>query len=122
MEADIRNARYLEYGEHNGNLYGTKVDSVLSVIRSGKMCILDCSASTLKLLHNSSELLPYIIFLAAPGMDQLQYMYAEKKGFYGSTAKGDTFNRQSSSRYSSRRARTLESLASLYEVSVLELQ
>ncbi|KAF2367597.1 PDZ domain [Trinorchestia longiramus] len=115
MEIDIRNGRYLEYGELNGNLYGTKIDSILSVIRSGKMCVLDCSPDSLKFLHNSSELLPFIIFLAAPGMDQIKYMYAEKKGFYGSSAKSMTFDRQSSSRYSSRRARTLESLASLYE-------
>ncbi|XP_018019124.1 protein PALS2 isoform X2 [Hyalella azteca] len=115
MEADIRNGRYLEYGELNGHLYGTKIDSVLAVIRSGKMCVLDCAADSLKFLHNSSELLPYIIFLAAPGMDQIKHMYAEKKGFYGSSAKSMTFDRQSSSRYSSRRARTLESLASLYE-------
>lgn len=43
MDADIRNGRYLEYGELNGNLYGTKLDSILSVVRSGKMCVLDCS-------------------------------------------------------------------------------
>lgn len=45
MEADIRTHRYLEYGELNGNLYGTKLDSVLAVIRAGKMCVLDCSPS-----------------------------------------------------------------------------
>ncbi|ROT69364.1 MAGUK p55 subfamily member 6, partial [Penaeus vannamei] len=43
MEADVRQHRYLEYGEFSGNLYGTKLDSILSVIRSGKMCLLDCS-------------------------------------------------------------------------------
>lgn len=43
MEADVRHHRYLEYGELNGNLYGTKIESILSIIRSGKMCVLDCS-------------------------------------------------------------------------------
>ena len=34
-------ARYLEYGEFDGNYYGTKYDSVRQIIRSEKMCILD---------------------------------------------------------------------------------
>ncbi|XP_050701109.1 protein PALS2-like isoform X3 [Eriocheir sinensis] len=75
MEADIRHHRYLEYGELNANLYGTKIDSILSVIRSGKMCVLDCSPASLKYLRNSSEMLPYVIFLAAPGMDQIKSLY-----------------------------------------------
>ncbi|XP_066954191.1 protein PALS2 isoform X9 [Macrobrachium rosenbergii] len=75
MEADIRHHGYLEYGELNGNLYGTKCDSILSVIRSGKMCVLDCSPASLKYLRNSSEMLPYVIFLAAPGMDQIKNLY-----------------------------------------------
>ncbi|KAG8231202.1 hypothetical protein J437_LFUL010899 [Ladona fulva] len=43
MEQDIREHGFLEYGEHNGHLYGTKLDHVRQVIRSGKMCVLDCS-------------------------------------------------------------------------------
>jgi len=113
MESDIRNHRYLEYGEHNGNLYGTKIESILSVIRSGRMCVLDCSPSSLKYLRNSSELLPYVIFLDAPGMDQIKEMnnFTNSQGSKGNL----TFDRHNSARYSSRRARTLESLASLYE-------
>lgn len=41
MEADIRAGKYLEHGDYEGNLYGTKVDSIRDVMRSGKMCILD---------------------------------------------------------------------------------
>ncbi|KAJ8961179.1 hypothetical protein NQ318_008860 [Aromia moschata] len=59
MEEDIKNNKFLEYGEYNGHLYGTHLDSIREVIKQ--------------------------------------------------------FERQSSIRYSSRRARTLESLASLYE-------
>nr|XP_045609436.1 protein PALS2-like isoform X3 [Procambarus clarkii]XP_045609437.1 protein PALS2-like isoform X3 [Procambarus clarkii] len=114
MEADIRHHRYLEYGELNGNLYGTKLDSILSIIRSGKMCVLDCSPASLKYLRNSSEMLPYVIFLAAPGMDQIKSLYNIGSSM-GSSNRNLTFDRSSSMRYSSRRARTLESLASLYE-------
>ncbi|KAI5635421.1 guanylate kinase domain-containing protein [Phthorimaea operculella] len=108
MERDAHAGRFLEYGEHNGHLYGTHLDSIRAVIKEGKMCILDCAPASLKLLHNSSEFLPYVVMVAAAGIDQLRNLtYASNRNL--------TFDRQSSIRYSSRRARTLESLASLYE-------
>ncbi|XP_036320487.1 MAGUK p55 subfamily member 6 isoform X2 [Rhagoletis pomonella] len=113
MEEQIKRNEFLEYGEHNGHLYGLHLDSVKEVIRSGRMCILDCAPSTLKFLHNSQELMPFVIFIAAPGMEQLRHIYSERRAT-GST-KNLMFDRQSSIRFSSRRARTLESLASLYE-------
>ncbi|XP_051169533.1 protein PALS2 isoform X2 [Leptopilina boulardi] len=114
METDIREHRYLEHGEHGGHLYGTKLDSVRDLIRAGKMCILDCSPAALKILHNSTEFMPYVIFIAAPGMEQLKSLYDLGRST-GASNRNLTFDRQSSIRYSSRRARTLESLASLYE-------
>ncbi|XP_038222207.1 MAGUK p55 subfamily member 6 isoform X1 [Zerene cesonia] len=108
MERDAHAGRFLEYGEHNGHLYGTHLDSIRAVIKEGKMCILDCAPQSLKLLHNSSEFLPFVVMIGAPGIDQLRNLtYASNRNL--------TFDRQSSIRYSSRRARTLESLASLYE-------
>lgn len=41
MEADIKSGRFLEHGEYDGNLYGTKINSIHEVIESGKVCILD---------------------------------------------------------------------------------
>lgn len=112
MEHDVRDHQFLEFGEHNNHLYGTKLDSIRAVIRQGKMCVLDCSPNALKTLHNSPEFMPYVIFLAAPGMDQLKSIYENSR--YSSRNLG-TFDRSSSIRFSSRRARTLESLTSLYE-------
>lgn len=43
MEHDIREHKFLEYGENGGNLYGTNLDSIRDVINEGKMCVLDCS-------------------------------------------------------------------------------
>ncbi|KAI8427591.1 hypothetical protein MSG28_002087 [Choristoneura fumiferana] len=108
MERDIHAGRFLEHGEHNGHLYGTHLDSIRAVIKEGKMCILDCAPQSLKLLHNSSEFLPFVVMVAAPGIEQLRNLtFASNRNL--------TFDRQSSIRFSSRRARTLESLASLYE-------
>ncbi|KAL1513454.1 hypothetical protein ABEB36_002863 [Hypothenemus hampei] len=117
MDEDIRNNKFLEYGEYNGHLYGTHLDSIREIIKQGKMCILDCSPMSLKILHNSSEFLPYVIFIAAPGMEQLKSLYdiSKSNSNLRYSSRNLTFDRQSSIRYSSRRARTLESLASLYE-------
>ncbi|XP_034472317.1 MAGUK p55 subfamily member 6 [Drosophila innubila] len=113
MDEAIKQNEFLEYGEHNGNLYGTHMQSIKDVINSGRMCILDCAPNALKVLHNSQELMPFVIFIAAPGMEQLKTIYADRRAT-GSN-RNLSFDRQSSIRFSSRRARTLESLASLYE-------
>ncbi|XP_075152825.1 MAGUK p55 subfamily member vari isoform X3 [Haematobia irritans] len=113
MEQEIKENNFLEYGEHNGNLYGTHIQTIKDVINSGKMCVLDCAPNALKILHNSQELMPFVIFIGAPGMEQLKSIYAERRAT--GSSKNLTFDRQSSIRFSSRRARTLESLASLYE-------
>ncbi|XP_053603075.1 protein PALS2 isoform X3 [Plodia interpunctella] len=72
MERDAHAGRFLEYGEHNGHLYGTHLDSIRAIIKEGKMCILDCAPQSLKLLHTSSEFLPFAVMLAAPGIEQLR--------------------------------------------------
>lgn len=36
MEEEIKNNKFLEYGEHSGNLYGTHLDSIRDVIKQGK--------------------------------------------------------------------------------------
>ncbi|XP_008484913.1 uncharacterized protein LOC103521581, partial [Diaphorina citri] len=73
----------------------------------------------LKILHNSTEFLPLVIFLAAPGVDNLKFLYdygrSHNHNHNGYSSRNLTFDRTSSIRYSSRRARTMESLASLYE-------
>ena len=117
MEWGIKNHEFLEYGEHNGNLYGTKLDSVRAIIDEGRTCILDSSPQSLKLLRYSSEFMPFIIFLAAPGLEEMRHIYDNLRvtnSMIASSKNLASFERSSSIRYSSRRARTLESLSSLY--------
>lgn len=40
MEEDVAAGKFIEYGEYKGNLYGTSVESVLSLINAGFVCIL----------------------------------------------------------------------------------
>jgi guanylate kinase len=80
MEKDILENKYVEYGEFNGNLYGTRVDSCWDVVKSGKMCVLDVSPVALKMLKNT-EYMPYIVFIAAPSVEALKFMYEEGRRF-----------------------------------------
>jgi guanylate kinase len=74
IEADIKKGEYLEWGEHNGNLYGTKLNTIRQVVQSGKMCIIDCAPKALKLLSNQ-EFMPYIVFVKCPStIDDLYSM------------------------------------------------
>ena len=41
MQRDIDDGKYVEWGEYEGELYGTKIDSIRNIMRIGKMCILD---------------------------------------------------------------------------------
>ncbi|CAL1530096.1 unnamed protein product [Lymnaea stagnalis] len=76
MERDILDNKYVEHGEFNFNLYGTRIDSCWDVVKSGKMCVLDVSPAALKLLKNQ-EFMPYIVFIASPSVAALKVMYEE---------------------------------------------
>ncbi|XP_069490452.1 MAGUK p55 subfamily member 2 isoform X6 [Ambystoma mexicanum] len=71
MEMDIKAGRYLEHGEYEGNLYGTKIDSIHEVVESGKMCILDVNPQAVKVLR-TAEFVPYVVFIEAPDFDTLR--------------------------------------------------
>ncbi|XP_066520979.1 MAGUK p55 subfamily member 2b isoform X2 [Hoplias malabaricus] len=73
MEADIKNGRFLEHGEYDSNLYGTKINSIHEVVDSGKICILDVNPQALKVLR-TAEFLPYVVFIEAPDFEVLKDM------------------------------------------------
>lgn len=101
MEKDIKESRYLEHGEYDGNLYGTKIDSIHEVVTAGRTCILDVNpqvgqrrthsisgsafpksfgsditfyAQALKVLK-TAEFMPFVVFIAAPELDTLRAMH-----------------------------------------------
>ncbi len=74
MEADIKAGHYLEHGEYDGNLYGTKIDSIHEVVEAGRICILDVNPQvrhqhlwdfiiTFIVFHENHFLIPICIFL-----------------------------------------------------------
>ncbi|XP_061572666.1 MAGUK p55 subfamily member 6a [Cololabis saira] len=74
MEKDIKDSRYLEHGEYDGNLYGTKIDSIHEVVHAGRTCILDVNPQALKVLK-TAEFMPFVVFIAAPELDTLREMH-----------------------------------------------
>ncbi|XP_071388920.1 MAGUK p55 subfamily member 6a isoform X2 [Centroberyx affinis] len=74
MEKDIKDSRYLEHGEYDGNLYGTKIDSIHEVVEAGRTCILDVNPQALKVLK-TAEFMPFVVFIAAPELDTLRAMH-----------------------------------------------
>uniref|UniRef100_A0AAY4A2R3 Membrane palmitoylated protein 2 n=1 Tax=Denticeps clupeoides TaxID=299321 RepID=A0AAY4A2R3_9TELE len=74
MEMDIKASRYLEHGEYDANLYGTKIDSIHEVVNTGRTCILDVNPQALKVLK-TSEFMPFVVFIAAPELDILRAMH-----------------------------------------------
>ncbi|XP_019607788.2 MAGUK p55 subfamily member 2 isoform X8 [Rhinolophus sinicus] len=73
MEADIRAGRYLEHGEYEGNLYGTRIDSIRGVVAAGKVCVLDVNPQAVKVLR-TAEFVPYVVFIEAPDFETLRAM------------------------------------------------
>lgn len=74
MERDIKDSCYLEHGEYDGNLYGTKMDSIHEVVNAGRTCILDVNPQALKVLK-TAQFMPFVVFIAAPELDTLRAMH-----------------------------------------------
>uniref|UniRef100_A0A8C9XNC7 Protein associated with LIN7 2, MAGUK p55 family member a n=1 Tax=Sander lucioperca TaxID=283035 RepID=A0A8C9XNC7_SANLU len=74
MERDIKDSRYLEHGEYDGNLYGTNIHSIHEVVNAGRTCILDVNPQALKVLR-TAEFMPFVVFIAAPELDTLRAMH-----------------------------------------------
>uniref|UniRef100_A0A1A8I302 Protein PALS1 n=3 Tax=Nothobranchius TaxID=28779 RepID=A0A1A8I302_NOTKU len=73
FEAELAAGKLIESGEFEKNHYGTSTDSVRQVINTGKICVLCLHTQALKVLR-SSDLKPYIIFIAPPSQERLRYL------------------------------------------------
>ncbi|XP_040565434.1 protein PALS1 isoform X2 [Lepeophtheirus salmonis] len=86
FEEDLVNKRFLEHGEFEKHYYGTSLDSVRTVINSGKICLLNLQPTSLQILYES-DLKPYIIFLTPPSLN----VYKHQKNKYGEVFKEDEY-------------------------------
>ena len=83
MEHDTRDHQFLECGEHNGHLYGTKLDTIRTIIRQGKMCVLDCSPNVIinfQIRINGTKFervfISFVLSLGFENSSQLSRVYA----------------------------------------------
>ncbi|XP_061668923.1 MAGUK p55 subfamily member 5b [Syngnathoides biaculeatus] len=75
FEADLSAGKFIESGEYEKNLYGTSTDSVRHVVNSGRICLLCLHTRSLKVLR-SSNLKPFVIFIAPPSQERLRTLLA----------------------------------------------
>ncbi|KAE8286667.1 MAGUK p55 subfamily member 5-A MAGUK family factor Nagie oko protein [Larimichthys crocea] len=75
FETDLSSGKFIESGEYEKNLYGTSTDSVRHVINSGRICLLCLHTRSLQVLR-SSNLKPYVIFIAPPSQERLRTLLA----------------------------------------------
>ncbi|XP_056286808.1 MAGUK p55 subfamily member 4 isoform X2 [Pseudoliparis swirei] len=67
----VYNNRFLDYGEYNGNLYGTSMESVREVLTSGKICVMDIDPNAIQAVRNH-ELRAYIVYVKPPSQERLK--------------------------------------------------
>ncbi|XP_035465278.1 protein PALS1 [Scophthalmus maximus] len=77
FETELAAGKLIESGDFEKNLYGTSTDSVRQVINTGKICVLCLHTQALKVLR-SSDLKPYIIFIAPPSQERLRALLAKE--------------------------------------------
>lgn len=71
MEQDIKDGKFLETCEVHGNLYGTSLAAIRSVIDSGKICVIDVNIDGAVSI-SKTDLNPYIIFLRPVSVEALE--------------------------------------------------
>lgn len=74
MILGITQNHFAEHGDFDGQLYGTKFDTIRHVIRSGRMCVLDISPQAIKTVK-TPEFMPYVVFIGAPPVEIMRNMY-----------------------------------------------
>ncbi|XP_061082858.1 MAGUK p55 subfamily member 4 [Conger conger] len=71
FENMVYNHRFVEYGEHRGNMYGTSVDAIRKVLDSGKICVIDIEPHAIQAVR-SQTLKAYVIFVKPPSACRMQ--------------------------------------------------
>jgi len=67
MDELLRRDDLLDFRQHNSYRYGTTFAAIRKVMAHNKLCIVNCcNPESLKILHNSTEFLPFVIFVGQP--------------------------------------------------------
>jgi guanylate kinase len=63
MKREIAEGKFIENAVYSGNLYGTSVEAVISVLNQGKVCILDIDMQGVKSIKNTASLASRSLYL-----------------------------------------------------------
>ncbi|TKR68289.1 hypothetical protein L596_024290 [Steinernema carpocapsae] len=86
MEKWIRDGRCLEYGEYRGNIYGTLIDSVTTIMDEGHVPLLSPHPFALQMLR-TREFKPVVIFIKAPELRVFRETRLASRSIQASSAK-----------------------------------
>ncbi|XP_053301017.1 MAGUK p55 subfamily member 5b isoform X1 [Pleuronectes platessa] len=75
FETDLASGKFIESGEYEKNLYGTGTESIRHIVNSGRICLLCMHTRSLQVLR-TSNLKPYVIFIAPPSQERLRTLLA----------------------------------------------
>ena len=70
MNTAIQKGEFLEYGEHDGHIYGTRLSTIKEINKQGVVSILDVEPNSLKVLRNKTYS-PLVVYIA-PGQGSNQ--------------------------------------------------
>ncbi|GAA5959593.1 hypothetical protein JCM3765_007209 [Sporobolomyces pararoseus] len=70
----VKRDGFIEHAEFSGNFYGSSVESVQDVTKTGKICILDIDTQGVKLIkkNHQSSLNCFYIFISPPSLESLK--------------------------------------------------
>merc|ERR1712151_917610 len=73
MQSEVAAGKFIESATVHGNMYGTSKESVISVRRSGKICLLDIDVQGAKTIHESGDFGGIrFIFVHPPSLEGLE--------------------------------------------------
>ncbi|KIM32021.1 hypothetical protein M408DRAFT_15003 [Serendipita vermifera MAFF 305830] len=70
FEEMIRQNKFIEHASFSGNLYGTSIQAIEDVEKTGKRCILDIDSQGVRLVK-ASHLKPFYLFVTPPSYEEL---------------------------------------------------
>ena len=69
MNSAISRGEFLEYGEHENQIYGTRLGTIKEIVQSGTVAILDVEPNALRILRTKAYA-PLVVYVAPGNADR----------------------------------------------------
>ena len=81
MHSAISRGEFLEYGEHEAQIYGTRLNTIKEIISTGTVAILDVEPNALRILRTKTYA-PLVVYVAPGNADRNMGYEVQKLAFY----------------------------------------